>query len=275
MLSKKFRISILAALIFFIIANPETFKVMRGVLGEWVASPTGCPTTDGLILHTCVYLLITYLLMRGNRELLEGEEEVVNVKIKDATVSPASNNLANNVSDPMINAAAANANTMMKAAAANANATMNAAAANATINAVAANANMNGVAANANMMNNAAAAKSNMMNAAAANANIMINTAAANANMMNASAANANMMNGPVQQPINSSSNKMSSITGADLNGNSSFSSVDETSSAMINAAQPLNTVAPSAPVDMTRMLSGSSWNKCACEDGGEVLVLK
>lgn len=271
MLSKKVRISILAALIFFIIANPSTYKIMRGVLGEWVASPTGCPTTDGLILHTCVYLLITYLLMRGNRELLEGEEE--EEEEEEDTTAP--NELADNVSDPIINAAAANANTMMKAAAANANATMNAAAVNATMNAAAANANMNGVAANASMMNNAAAVKSNMMNAAAANANMMINAAAANANIMNAAAANANMMNAPVQQPINSSSNKMSSITGADLNGNSSFSSVDETSSAMINAAQPLNTVAPSAPVDMTRVLSGSSWNKCACEDGGEVLVLK
>ena len=80
MLSKKVRISILAALIFFVVANPQTYKIMRGVLGDWVSSPTGCPTTNGLILHTCVYLLITYLLMRGNRELLEGDEEVEEVE---------------------------------------------------------------------------------------------------------------------------------------------------------------------------------------------------
>ena len=60
---KKFLISIMAALLFFIIANPSTFRVMRSILGKWVSSPTGCPSTGGLALHTIVYMLITWGLM--------------------------------------------------------------------------------------------------------------------------------------------------------------------------------------------------------------------
>lgn len=193
MFSKKARISILAALIFFVIANPKTYKVMRDVLGDWVASSTGCPTTKGLILHTLVYLVITYVLMKGSRESLEGEDEVedeVEVEDEDEGDTEAKN-VAEDVAEDEVEEEI-------------------------------------------------------------------------------------------VQQPINSSSNKMSSISGANLNeSNSGFSSVVETSSAMVDSAQPIATVSAPAPVpsptnvDMTRVLSGSSWNKCGCEDGGEVLVLK
>ena len=199
MLSKKVRISLLAALLFFIVANPKTYKIMRGVVGDWIASPTGCPTTDGLVLHTGVYLLITYLLMGGDRELMEGEEkEEVVVAAEETSVSKGNGN----------DSAAMNGN---------------------------GNAAMNG-----NGNDSAAMA--------------------------------------PAQQPLNGSSNKMSSITGADLNGSdSTFSSVVETSSAMVDAAQPIETVSPEpAPAtDLTKVLSGTSWKKCGCEDGGEVLVLK
>ena len=63
----KFTISLMSALLFFVVANPETFKIMRRLLGGWVSSPTGCPTTKGLVLHAVVYLLITWLLMNINR----------------------------------------------------------------------------------------------------------------------------------------------------------------------------------------------------------------
>ena len=42
---QKFLISIMSALVFFVVANPETFRVMRKVFGSWVSSPTGCPST--------------------------------------------------------------------------------------------------------------------------------------------------------------------------------------------------------------------------------------
>tara|TARA_B100002019_G_scaffold48836_4_gene41480 strand:- start:1560 stop:2219 length:660 start_codon:yes stop_codon:yes gene_type:complete len=73
---KKFLISIMAALLFFIIANPSTFRVMRSILGKWVSSPTGCPSTGGLALHTIVYMLITWGLMNirvEGYEIMTGE----------------------------------------------------------------------------------------------------------------------------------------------------------------------------------------------------------
>jgi hypothetical protein len=68
----KLIISIMSALIFFVVANPETFRVMRGVVGGWVSSPTGCPTIKGLALHTVVFMLVVWGLMNIRRE---GEEK--------------------------------------------------------------------------------------------------------------------------------------------------------------------------------------------------------
>jgi hypothetical protein len=65
---QKFLISVMSALIFFVIANPETFRTMRGVFGSWVSSPTGCPSTGGLVLHTVVFMLVTWAMMNIKRE---------------------------------------------------------------------------------------------------------------------------------------------------------------------------------------------------------------
>ena len=65
---QKFMISLMSALVFFIVANPDTFRLMRSILGSWVASPTGCPTTTGLILHTIVFMLVTWGMMNIKRE---------------------------------------------------------------------------------------------------------------------------------------------------------------------------------------------------------------
>ena len=70
---KKLLISLMAALTFFIIASPETFRIMRSILGKWVSSPTGCPTPSGLILHTIVFLLVTWGLMNVKNEGYEPE----------------------------------------------------------------------------------------------------------------------------------------------------------------------------------------------------------
>ena len=70
---KKLLISLMAALTFFIIASPETFRIMRRLLGKWVSSPTGCPTSSGLILHTVVFMLVTWGLMNIKNEGYETE----------------------------------------------------------------------------------------------------------------------------------------------------------------------------------------------------------
>jgi hypothetical protein len=72
---EKFTASLMSALLFFIVANPETFTIVRRVLGTWVASPTGAPTVLGLILHSFVFMLIVWALMNIKRENAEGSPE--------------------------------------------------------------------------------------------------------------------------------------------------------------------------------------------------------
>ena len=83
---KKLLISLMAALTFFIIASPETFRIMRSILGKWVSSPTGCPTHSGLILHTIVFLLVTWGLMNVKNEGYEPESMNNDSKLVDESV---------------------------------------------------------------------------------------------------------------------------------------------------------------------------------------------
>ena len=65
---QKFLISIMSALVFFIIANPDTFRITRRIFGKWISSPTGCPTGKGLMFHTLVFLLVVWGMMNIKRE---------------------------------------------------------------------------------------------------------------------------------------------------------------------------------------------------------------
>ena len=65
---QKFVISLMSGLLFFIVANPDTFRLLRAILGSWVAGPNGCPTTAGLILHTIVFVLVTWGMMNIKTE---------------------------------------------------------------------------------------------------------------------------------------------------------------------------------------------------------------
>lgn len=65
---KRFMISLLSALVFFLIMNSQTFKITSNIFGKWVADSTGCPTTSGFVLHTVVYGLIIFALMFGPGE---------------------------------------------------------------------------------------------------------------------------------------------------------------------------------------------------------------
>ena len=72
---KKFLIALMSALLFFVIANPTTFRIVRKIFGNWVSTPTGCPSTYGLLLHSLVYLLISWGMMN-----LKKDEKVKKVK---------------------------------------------------------------------------------------------------------------------------------------------------------------------------------------------------
>lgn len=66
----KWKYSVIAGILFFVIANPHVYKavdkIVGSVLGKTIgkiAGPGGCPTMVGLIVHSVVYILATRLLM--------------------------------------------------------------------------------------------------------------------------------------------------------------------------------------------------------------------
>ena len=83
---QKFLISIMSALVFFVVANPETFRVMRKVFGSWVSNPSGCPSTGGLVLHTIVFMLVTWGMMNIKREGYTSSEPVKEEVVVASTV---------------------------------------------------------------------------------------------------------------------------------------------------------------------------------------------
>ena len=61
----KAKYSFISALVFFIVANPETYKFMQSILGSLftVAHPMGAATPNGLVLHTFLFFLAMLGLM--------------------------------------------------------------------------------------------------------------------------------------------------------------------------------------------------------------------
>ncbi len=59
----KLKAALVAGLMFFIVSNPMVYKIVDGLLGGIlgpIASPSGCPTTWGLIVHSAVFAAATY-----------------------------------------------------------------------------------------------------------------------------------------------------------------------------------------------------------------------
>ena len=58
-----------STLIFFLIANPETYKMTQKVLG-WLMtiSYEGCPTPAGFFLHTALFFLVLWGVMLFPRD---------------------------------------------------------------------------------------------------------------------------------------------------------------------------------------------------------------
>ena len=48
---------------YVLVANPATYKFVRGILGNWVASTDGVATLAGLVLHAFVYVFLTGLVL--------------------------------------------------------------------------------------------------------------------------------------------------------------------------------------------------------------------
>ena len=76
---QKFLISVMSALVFFVISNPNTYRLTRGIFGKWVSGPTGCPSLRGLVLHTAVFVLITWAMMNIKKEGYAVEESLMDI----------------------------------------------------------------------------------------------------------------------------------------------------------------------------------------------------
>jgi hypothetical protein len=61
----KMKYSLISALVFFIVANPEFYKVTQWLFGGWfmVAHPMGAATPVGLLLHTALFFGAMFGLM--------------------------------------------------------------------------------------------------------------------------------------------------------------------------------------------------------------------
>jgi hypothetical protein len=46
-------------IVFFLVANPETFKLTSSLLGSWIANSSGLPSNLGLLLHALVFVLLS------------------------------------------------------------------------------------------------------------------------------------------------------------------------------------------------------------------------
>ncbi len=53
----KLKFSIYGTLIFYFIASPTMFSFMNSILGDRIASSSGCPTVTGIVVHSLVYCL--------------------------------------------------------------------------------------------------------------------------------------------------------------------------------------------------------------------------
>jgi hypothetical protein len=64
-LGLKAKYSFISALVFFLVANPETYKFTQNLFGGLfqVAFPMGAATPAGLILHTVVFFAAMMALM--------------------------------------------------------------------------------------------------------------------------------------------------------------------------------------------------------------------
>jgi len=66
--SARYSTIITIALLFFIVANPMVFRLVDSLLG-WlagpIASPSGCPTTLGLIVHSLVFAYLLVCVVRA------------------------------------------------------------------------------------------------------------------------------------------------------------------------------------------------------------------
>lgn len=74
-------------IVFFLVANPETFKMTRSLFGGWVGSTYGVPSNLGLLLHALVFVLLSCFvttLVYGKKVSNYTSARIEPYEIKDA-----------------------------------------------------------------------------------------------------------------------------------------------------------------------------------------------
>ena len=61
----KWRYTLWTTLLFFVVINPMTYKLVQSLVGGLVkiSSPTGCPTFAGMFVHGVVFTLLLRKMM--------------------------------------------------------------------------------------------------------------------------------------------------------------------------------------------------------------------
>lgn len=56
----KWRYTLYTTIIFLIVVNPQTYKLVNSLIGNCVkiADSTGCPTVNGILVHSIVFTLL-------------------------------------------------------------------------------------------------------------------------------------------------------------------------------------------------------------------------
>ena len=74
---KKILISVFSGLIFLLLSKRDTYILTNSILSRWgvITAVSGCPTMVGVLIHTLVFILITWLSMREPDE--DHSEEII------------------------------------------------------------------------------------------------------------------------------------------------------------------------------------------------------
>lgn len=81
--------SAMSALTFFIVSNPETYRLTRSIFGKWVSGPTGCASTSGLTLHAIVFMLVVWGMMNVKKEGYSIEDKPAQIVVDGEVIGPA------------------------------------------------------------------------------------------------------------------------------------------------------------------------------------------
>ena len=77
MLAKKYQAALVAALLFYVISSPYTYKLVDSVVGSVLSAvvpqlaglfkiaEAGCPTQYGLLVHAAVFGVVSHLVWHG------------------------------------------------------------------------------------------------------------------------------------------------------------------------------------------------------------------